>query len=313
MTATLTQTRSPRPPDHSGASLAVTTALPGVAGAPDPTASHGGGRGGGRGGAMRVDPRDRAQLAETPVPLPRVLALFRPHRLRVAVVVAIIVVTVVVALAPPFLVRDVIDDALPQQDVALLLPRRRRDGRRRGRDPAARRRADLALDRGRAAGHARLRTDVFAHLQRQSIGFFTRTRSGEVQSRLTNDIGGMQAVVTSTATSIASNLTTVVATAVAMVALSLAAVAALAGRPPAGHLADPRVARMRREITAAAAAPPGRPERTRSRRACRSAACSSPRPSAPAAHGRSGSPTPRHDSSTSSCARSWPAAGGWPR
>ena len=48
-----------------------------------------------------------------------------------------------------------------------------------------------------------LRTDVFAHLQRQSVGFFTRTRTGEVQSRITNDIGGMQSVVTSTATSIA--------------------------------------------------------------------------------------------------------------
>ena len=50
----------------------------------------------------------------------------------------------------------------------------------------------------------RLRTDVFSHLQRQSLGFFTRTRTGEVQSRITNDIGGMQEVVTSTATSIAS-------------------------------------------------------------------------------------------------------------
>ena len=43
----------------------------------------------------------------------------------------------------------------------------------------------------------RLRTDVFTHLQRQSIAFFTRTRTGEVQSRITNDIGGMQSVVTS--------------------------------------------------------------------------------------------------------------------
>ena len=65
-----------------------------------------------------------------------------------------------------------------------------------------------------------LRTSVFAHLQRQSLAFFTRTRTGEVQSRITNDIGGMQSVVTSTATSIASNVTTTVATLVAMLALS---------------------------------------------------------------------------------------------
>ena len=52
------------------------------------------------------------------------------------------------------------------------------------------------------------------------LGFFTRTRGGEVQSRLTNDVNGMQGVVTGTATQAAANLTTVVGTAVAMVALS---------------------------------------------------------------------------------------------
>jgi ATP-binding cassette subfamily B protein len=96
----------------------------------------------------------------------------------------------------------------------------------------------------------RLRTDVFAHLQRQSVGFFTRTRTGEVQSRITNDIGGMQSVVTSTATSVAANLTTVVATAVAMVALSWQlALVSLVVLPPAIHLTR-RVAGMRRQITA---------------------------------------------------------------
>ena len=80
-----------------------------------------------------------------------------------------------------------------------------------------------------------LRTDVFAHLQRQSIAFFTRTRTGEVQSRITNDIGGMQSVVTSTATSIASNLTTAVATAVAMVALSWRLSLISLRRAPAGR------------------------------------------------------------------------------
>jgi ATP-binding cassette subfamily B protein len=96
-----------------------------------------------------------------------------------------------------------------------------------------------------------LRTDVFAHLQRQSISFFTRTRTGEVQSRITNDIGGMQNVVTSTATSIASNLTTTVATAVAMAVLSWRlALISLVVMPPAIYLSR-RVARMRREITSA--------------------------------------------------------------
>ena len=57
-----------------------------------------------------------------------------------------------------------------------------------------------------------LRTAVYRHLQRLSLAFFTRTRTGEVQSRISNDIGGVQSVVTTTATSIVSNLTTVIAT-----------------------------------------------------------------------------------------------------
>lgn len=65
-----------------------------------------------------------------------------------------------------------------------------------------------------------LRAAVFRHLQRLSLAFFTRTRTGEVQSRISNDIGGVQNVVTNTATSIAQNVTTVLATIVGMLFLS---------------------------------------------------------------------------------------------
>ena len=96
----------------------------------------------------------------------------------------------------------------------------------------------------------RLRSDLFAHLQRQSLDFFTRTRGGEVQSRLVNDIGSMQGVVTQTATSIAANVTVVVGTAVAMVALSWRlALISLVVLPPAVLLTR-QVARMRHRITA---------------------------------------------------------------
>ena len=64
-----------------------------------------------------------------------------------------------------------------------------------------------------------LRTSVYRHLQRLSLAFFTRTRTGEVQSRIANDIGGVDEVVTSTATSVVSNVTTVLATVVAMLLL----------------------------------------------------------------------------------------------
>ena len=61
-----------------------------------------------------------------------------------------------------------------------------------------------------------LRAQVYRHLQRLSLAFFTRTRTGEIQSRIANDIGGVQTVVTNTATSIVSNVTTVIASVVAM-------------------------------------------------------------------------------------------------
>ena len=176
---------------------------------------------GGRGrGPRRIDPKDRAQLADAPIPFSRIVELFRPHRRPLAVVTLIIAATSVVSMAQPFLVREVVDDALPSRtcgcsSVAV-----------GGMVAVAVVTAVLGVvqtwldDRRRPARHARAADRLFGHLQRQSVGFFTRTRGGEVQSRLTHDINGMQAVITSTATSIASNLTTAVATAVAMVALA---------------------------------------------------------------------------------------------
>src|SRR5690242_1278933 len=103
MTATATDTRPTRSSGRSADAL------------PDPTHDgHSAGRGRGGHGPMTVDPRDRARLAEAPVPMSRVLALFSPHRARIAVVVVIIVVTSVIGLAQPFLVREVVDVALPQ-------------------------------------------------------------------------------------------------------------------------------------------------------------------------------------------------------
>lgn len=162
---------------------------------------------GGGPGPMRhakPDPRDRAQLEESPVSVRRIGALFAPYRWQVALVVGLIVVSSVITLANPFLVRTLIDHAIPDQDVPLLLGAV-------GAMLAVTVVASIlgvvqtwiSTTVGQHVMHD-LRTRVFDHLQRQSLGFFTRTRGGEIQSRLTNDIGGMQNVVTSTATSIAS-------------------------------------------------------------------------------------------------------------
>jgi ATP-binding cassette subfamily B protein len=179
-----------------------------------------------------------------------VAALFRPYRLPLGVVIALIVASSTVALATPFLVRLVIDEALPRQDVGLLV-------RAVGGMLAVTvvtavfgvLQTWLSTTVGQRVMHG-LRTAVFTHLQRQSLGFFTRTPGGEVQSRLMNDIGGMQSVVTSTATSAAANATTVIGTAVAMAVLSWRlSLLSLVVLPPAIWLTR-RVARMRRTITA---------------------------------------------------------------
>jgi len=198
-------------------------------------------------GSQTITAAEKAQAHE--VSLRRIGRLFSPYRGQLAIVTVFIVASSVVGLASPFLLRAVIDDALPHKNLTLLTW------------------LVIAMVAVAAISSAfgvvqtwistkvgqhvmhELRTSVFSHLQRQSIAFFTRTRNGEVQSRINNDIGGMESVVTSTATSIASNLTTAVGTAVAMVALSWRlSLISLVVMPPAIYLTR-KVARMRRAIT----------------------------------------------------------------
>jgi len=202
----------------------------------------------GRGRDSRtVTAAEKAQARE--VSLRRIGRLFTPYRWQLAIVTAIIVASSIVGLASPFLLRAVIDTALPARNLRLLA------WLVIGMVTVAAVTSAFGVVQtwistkvGQRVMHE-LRTSVFAHLQRQSIAFFTRTRTGEVQSRITNDIGGMQSVVTSTATSIAANFTTAIATAVAMVALSWRlSLISLIVMPPAIYLTR-KVAHMRRAIT----------------------------------------------------------------
>jgi ATP-binding cassette subfamily B protein len=202
---------------------------------------------GGRNGSRTVSAAEKAQAHN--VSLRRIGRLFIPYRWPLAVVTAIIVASSLVSLASPFLLRAVIDNALPHKNLQLLA------WLVIGMVAVAAISSGLGVIQtfistkvGQQVMH-KLRTSVFEHLQRQSIAFFTRTRTGEVQSRIQNDIGGMEAVVTSTATSIASNLTTAVATAVAMAVLSWRlSLISLVVMPPAIYLTR-KVARMRKAIT----------------------------------------------------------------
>ena len=101
-----------------------------------------------------------------------------------------------------------------------------------------------------------LRNALYAHLQRMPLRFFTETRTGEIQSRLANDVGGVQAVVTDTAANLTSNLAVAISTIVAMFLIDWQLTAAVArhdavlpvpdlpGRqgPPDGQHRDPEVA-----------------------------------------------------------------------
>ena len=200
-----------------------------------------------RHGPRTVTAAEKAQAHD--VSLHRIGRLFSPYKWQLTVVTAIIVAASLVGLASPFLLRAVIDKALPERDVRLLawlvIAMVAVAAVTSGLGVIQ---TWISTKIGQHVMHG-LRTSVFTHLQRQSIAFFTRTRTGEVQSRIQNDIGGMESVVTSTATSIASNLTTAVATAVAMVALSWRlSLISLVVMPPAIYLTR-KVAKMRRAIT----------------------------------------------------------------
>ena len=179
----------------------------------------------------------------------RIVALFARYRLRLAAVLGLIVFSSGLSMISPFLLRGVLDTAIPKHDSTLL--------------------TELVLGMigiavatsaisvvqtyisnvvGQRVMHD-LRAAVYRHLQRMSLAFFTRTRTGEVQSRIANDIGGIDSVVTTTATSIAQNATTVIATLVAMVLLDWRLAAfSLVFVPPFVWLTR-RVGQVRRKIT----------------------------------------------------------------
>ncbi len=169
----------------------------------------------GEGHRPRPDQRPE-DIPATPVSLRRIARLFNPYRQRLGLLLSLIFLAAGLGVISPFLLREIINTAYPQHDTELLV------------ELVA---GMIALSVitsvigvaqtwisnqvGQRVMHD-LRAAVYAHLQRMSLAFFTRTRTGEVQSRIANDIGGIDSVVTSTATSIVQNVTTVVATVVAM-------------------------------------------------------------------------------------------------
>jgi ATP-binding cassette subfamily B protein len=149
----------------------------------------------------------------------RVTQLFVPYRARLSAVLGLIVFSAALGVVPAFLLREVVEaiGVHDKERVSYLAA---------GMIAIAIVSGFLGVIQtllsnqvGQRVMHD-LRAAVFRHLQRLSLAFFTRTRTGEVQSRISNDIGGVQSVVTNTATQITSNVTTVIATMVGMLILS---------------------------------------------------------------------------------------------
>jgi ATP-binding cassette, subfamily B, bacterial len=223
------------------------------------------GSGGGRGGMMRAG-APQAGAASGPEPgtprpprdprlLGRVAALFRPYRGRLVLIAVAIVVASVLGIALPFLTQAVFDDALFPKGgggpdlrllsilvgLMILIPL-----------------VSAIIGVGQTylttvLGNrvmADLRSRLFEHLQAMDLGFFTATKTGVIQSRLANDVGGVQSVLTETASSILSNIVTVTASLVAMVLLSWQLTIVALALLPLFIVLQVRVGRVRRGLAA---------------------------------------------------------------
>ncbi|HYL41393.1 MAG TPA: ABC transporter ATP-binding protein, partial [Candidatus Binatus sp.] len=178
----------------------------------------------------------------------RILAFFRPYRFQVGVVVVAILITSLLGLINPILLKLLIDDALPSRDfgrlnlyVGLMIV-----------VPIVSGLIGVGQSYLNNVIGQRvmqdLRMALYAHLQRMPLRFFTETKTGEIQSRLSNDVGGVQSVVTDTATSVASNLAIVIGTVIAMVVLDWRLTALSLGVLPFFMYLTFRVGRVRREV-----------------------------------------------------------------
>ena len=186
--------------------------------------------GGGRGG--RVSGGDIAAQKELNKAAPkvdrlgaRIGELFRPYRVPLAVIIVLVLISAALGILPPLITQRVFDEGLfppagggPNLPLLAWLV---------GAMVAVYIVSALlgvvqtyftARVGNRVMGD--LRVKLFAHLQSMELGFFTRTKTGVIQSRLQNDVGGVANVLTNTVSNVIGNTVTVIAAAVAMILLS---------------------------------------------------------------------------------------------
>jgi ATP-binding cassette, subfamily B, bacterial len=188
----------------------------------------------------------------------RVAATFKPYKRRVAGVALLIVVTSALGVVNPLLIKVVFDTALfPHRGTQILPPQLDRLYFLVGLMVA------IPIISGLIGiGQTYLanmvgqrvmqdfRNSLYSHLQHMPLRFFTATRTGEIQSRLSNDVGGVQSVVTDTASSILSNVVILVSTLVAMLVLSWQLTALSLALMPLFLLLTRKVGKARQEVAA---------------------------------------------------------------
>jgi len=179
----------------------------------------------------------------------RIAAFFSPYRPQVAVVVGAILVTSLLGLVNPYLLKLLIDDVIVGRDysrlnlyVGLMI------GIPIGTGLLGVGQAYLNNVVGQNVMQD-LRNALYGHLQRMPLRFFTETRTGEIQSRLANDVGGVQAVVTDTAANLTSNVVVASSTIVAMLLIDWRLTALSLGVLPFFMYLTFRVGKVRRAIS----------------------------------------------------------------
>ena len=164
--------------------------------------------------------RDEDRGPVRPGTLRRALGLFRPYRPQLIVVAVLVLIISALGVATPLLIREVIDVAIPNDDRSLLfwlvfwmIATTVASG--------VFNMIEVWLNVGVGVRVMRdIREAVFGHLQKQPLRFFTSTRTGDIQSRLANDISETQSVVTDTIAAMISNSATVISSIVAMLIIS---------------------------------------------------------------------------------------------
>jgi ATP-binding cassette subfamily B protein len=204
--------------------------------------------GGGRMGFNRppADAPERPIKRDT---LWRTFALYRPYRRRLAGVIASVLINAGLGIVPPLLVATIIDDAIPNGDTGQLFTIA---GVMIGVTVASGGFSLLQAHLNTRVGLSvmrDLRGRLYSHLQRQPVSFFAGTRTGEIQSRLTNDVTNTQLVLTDTISTIVSNAAIVIASVIAMVIISWQLSLVALGVTPVFVFFTVKVGRRRRRLT----------------------------------------------------------------